>query len=103
MPRARLRIAAELLSSDDERALRLTITDYASGIAAENLTHLFRMGYSTKSRATNSGLGRHWCAYMLSALGGRITAHSERMGRGTRFEIVVPLGSVQDQKDDLAA
>ena len=70
LERVRLQIEAEVLSMDDQRALRFTIADEASGVAPENLAMLFRKGYSTKSQATNSGLGLHWCANALNALGG---------------------------------
>ncbi len=91
LARVRLQIEAEVLVMDDQRALRLCIADEAGGVAAENLSKLFRKGYSTKSQATNSGLGLHWCANTLNALGGSISAHSDGLGRGTRFEVVVPL------------
>jgi len=89
--RARLRIAAELLSSDEQRTVRFTVSDDAAGIAAEQLTRLFQKGYSTKPPGTHSGLGLHWCANTLNALGGSITAHSDGRGRETRFDILVPL------------
>jgi signal transduction histidine kinase len=101
--RANLRIEAEVLSADDQRALRFTITDDAAGVAPEDMPHLFQKGYSTKSRATNSGLGLHWCANTLRALGGSISAHSEGLGRGTRFEVLVPLRGPDAQIEVRAA
>ena len=101
--RVRLKIEAEVLSMDDQRALRFTITDEAGGVAPENLPKLFRKGYSTKSQATNSGLGLHWCANTLNALGGGISAHSEGLGRGTRFEVLVPLRAASARPEVHAA
>ena len=101
--RVRLHIEAEVLSMEDQRALRFTITDEAGGVAPENLPKLFRKGYSTKSQATNSGLGLHWCANTLNALGGGISAHSEGLGRGTRFEVLVPLRAASARPEVRAA
>jgi sensor histidine kinase regulating citrate/malate metabolism len=99
----RVQIEAELLSMDDQSALRFTITDQAGRVAPENLAKLFRKGYSTKSQATNSGLGLHWCANTLNALGGSISAHSEGLGRGTCFVVVVPLGAAAGRSEVHAA
>jgi two-component system NtrC family sensor kinase len=95
--RARLRIDAEMLSADDHRLLRFSISDDAAGVDPQDLPKLFQKGYSTKSRATNSGLGLHWCANTLNALGGSITAQSEGLGRGACFEILVPLRTANGQ------
>jgi hypothetical protein len=80
--RARLRIEAELLSADEQRAVRFTIADNAAALAAQPLAQLFHKSYSTKPRRTNSGLGLHWCANALDALGARITAPSDGLGQG---------------------
>jgi two-component system, NtrC family, sensor kinase len=103
MERARLRIGADVLTADGQQALRITIADDAAGVAPENISKLFEKGYSTKSRATNSGLGLHWCANTLRALGGSISAHSDGLGKGTCFEVVVPLRGTQAQTQERAA
>jgi two-component system, NtrC family, sensor kinase len=91
LARARLHFEAEVLSGKDQKNLRFTISDDASGVAPEDMPRLFQKGYSTKSRATNSGLGLHWCANTLGALGGSISAYSEGLGHGTRFVLLIPL------------
>jgi signal transduction histidine kinase len=101
--RTRLQIGADLLEADGQRTLRIDISDDAVGVAPEDLPKLFQKGYSTKSRATNSGLGLHWCANTLRALGGGISAHSDGLGRGTRFEILVPLREQSSQNEERAA
>lgn len=103
LARAHLHISANLLEADGQQVLRFEIADDAIGIAAEDLPKLFQKGYSTKSQATNSGLGLHWCANTLHALGGSISAHSEGLGRGTRFEILVPLRESSAQSEERAA
>jgi two-component system, NtrC family, sensor kinase len=103
MARTRLQISAEVLEVDGLPTLRIEISDDAAGVAAENLPKLFQKGYSTKSQATNSGLGLHWCANTLRALGGGISARSDGLGRGTRFEILVPLREPKSHTEERAA
>ncbi len=57
------------------------------------LGRVFEKGYSTKSKETNYGIGLHWCANVISALGGRIWATSAGPGRGTSMHLMVPLAS----------
>lgn len=103
LKRIRLRVAADLVDWEGQRTLRLRVSDDASGVAPEDLPKLFRKGYSTKSRATNSGLGLHWCANALHALGGGIVAHSAGPGRGTAFEIHLPLNQANAASEERAA
>ena len=105
LARTRLHFEAGLADIGGAPALRIAVSDDAGGIAAEQLPQLFHKGYSTKSQATNSGLGLHWCANTLRALGGAITAHSGGAGRGARFEVLVPLPlhAAQPQIEERAA
>jgi signal transduction histidine kinase len=103
LARVRLRFEADCITLDGRQMLRMVVSDDAAGIPAELLPRLFQKGYSTKSEATNSGLGLHWCANTLHALGGRISAHSEGAGCGARFEILVPLQAAQPQIEERAA
>jgi signal transduction histidine kinase len=99
----RLQIGAEVLDAEGQRNLRIVISDDAAGVCAEDLPKLFQKGYSTKSQATNSGLGLHWCANTLRALGGSISVDSDGLGHGTRFEILVPLQEQSAQTEVRAA
>ncbi len=99
----RLQIGAEVLEADGQQTLRIEISDDAAGVSPEDLPKLFQKGYSTKSTATNSGLGLHWCANTLRALGGSISVHSDGLGHGTRFEILVPLREQSPQTEERAA
>ncbi len=103
MARARLQIGADIVEAKGQRTLCINISDDAAGVAPEDLPKLFQKGYSTKSQATNSGLGLHWCANTLRALGGGISVHSEGLGHGTRFEILVPLREHSSQTEERAA
>jgi two-component system NtrC family sensor kinase len=75
-----LRFAAEIIGEDDGEKLHLHCKDDGVGIAADNLQRVFDKGFSTKSRETNYGIGLHWCANAIGALGGRIWAGSKKRG-----------------------
>jgi sensor domain CHASE-containing protein len=96
--RGHLHVSAAI--ETDERGnevLTLRLADDGVGILAEDLPRVFEKGYSTKSRNTNHGIGLHWCANAIQALGGRIRAESEP-GGGAVFFVTVPV-----QRADVAA
>ncbi len=99
----RLHFDARLESLGAGKALKLTVSDDGAGILPEQMPHLFQKGYSTKPRATNSGLGLHWCSNTLRAMGGSISAYSEGPGHGLRFEIFVPLHEAASEGGEQAA
>ncbi len=70
--------------------LLLRFTDDGVGISPEHLPRIFEKGFSTKSRATNFGIGLHWCANALNALGGSIRAESAGP-TGATLQVLVPL------------
>jgi two-component system, NtrC family, sensor kinase len=88
-----LRVSAEIVREDNVQQLHLQCRDDGVGIAPQNLERVFEKGYSTKSPETNHGIGLHWCANAVSALGGRIWAASEGPGRGASMHLMVPLVS----------
>jgi two-component system NtrC family sensor kinase len=86
-----LHVAAEILHESDGERLHLCCTDNGAGIVPDNLARVFEKGFSTKSRKTNYGIGLHWCANSIGALGGRIWATSEGAGRGASMHVMIPL------------
>ncbi len=86
-----LNFAAEIIADAHSDQLHLHCKDDGVGIAADNLQRVFDRGYSTKSRETNYGIGLHWCANAIGALGGRIWAASEGPGRGASMHLLLPL------------
>jgi two-component system NtrC family sensor kinase len=86
-----LRVAAEIVRDEDSEQLHLHCTDDGVGIAADNLQRVFDKGFSTKSHDTNYGIGLHWCANAIGALGGRIWAASEGPGLGASMHLMLPL------------
>jgi sensor domain CHASE-containing protein len=88
-----LHIAAEIVRTVDGEQLYLHCKDDGIGIDANNLERVFEKGFSTKSKATNYGIGLHWCANAIGALGGRLWAASDGVGRGASMHLMVPLGN----------
>src|SRR3984957_12497846 len=86
-----LQFAAEIVGDADGEQLHLHCKDDGVGIAADNLQRVFDKGFSTKSRETNYGIGLHWCANAIGALGGRIWAASEGLGTGASMHLMLPL------------
>jgi C4-dicarboxylate-specific signal transduction histidine kinase len=86
-----LRVGAEIVRERDRDQLHLHCRDNGVGIAKQDLERVFDKGFSTKSRETNYGIGLHWCANAIAALGGRIWAASEGPGLGASMHLMVPL------------
>ncbi len=68
----------------------LTFEDDGAGIAAADLARIFERRFSTKQRG--SGLGLHWSANAVIALGGRLYAESRGAGQGATLHLLLPLG-----------
>jgi two-component system NtrC family sensor kinase len=86
-----LRLTAAVAQGPGRDELLLQCADTGVGIAAENLERIFERDYSTKRAHGNIGIGLHWCATAVSALGGRIWATSDGVGRGATIHLVMPL------------
>ena len=86
-----LKVGAEIVREHDRDQLHLHCKDDGVGIAKADLERVFDKGFSTKSRDTNYGIGLHWCANAIAALGGRIWAASEGPGLGASMHLMLPL------------
>jgi signal transduction histidine kinase len=62
-------------------ALILRITDNGDGIDPENIARIFQRGYSTRDHKAG-GIGMHWSANVMRAMGGSITLESDGKGKG---------------------
>ena len=86
-----LKVGAEIVREHDRDQLHLHCKDNGVGISEADLERVFDKGFSTKSRDTNYGIGLHWCANAIAALGGRIWAASEGPGLGASMHLMLPL------------
>jgi signal transduction histidine kinase len=94
--RGTLRVAAAIVREADRDQLYLRCEDDGIGIAPERLECIFQQGFSTKSKRTNHGIGLHWCANALAALGGRIWAASAGPGLGASLHVILPLHMLEN-------
>ena len=70
--------------------VHITIRDDGDGFAAEHALDLFERGKSSRAKKSG-GIGLHWCANTLNALGGSIAIESGGMGTGATVELALPL------------
>jgi signal transduction histidine kinase len=90
-PRGQLKISCALEPAEaGGETLTVRFSDDGVGIRSDDLPRVFEKGFSTKSRDTNHGIGLHWCANALQALGGQVRAESGA-DRGAIFSVTVPV------------
>ena len=89
--------AIRVTAVQEDLHVAVTIADEGTGIAAEQLPHLFRklsrtdeeIGGSNNRRG--AGLGLAICKGIVEAHGGRIWAESDGLGKGARFTFTIPV------------
>ncbi len=83
----RLSIALARETVADAGVVKITITDDGQGFDQAAAAKLFERGHSSKSRS--GGLGLHWCANTVRAMGGSLALESEGAGKGARAVITL--------------
>ena len=68
--------------------IKIEVIDNGVGIPEENLTRIFGHGFTT--RRNGHGFGLHSSALAIKELGGSLTAHSDGIGKGATFTLVLP-------------
>jgi PAS domain S-box-containing protein len=68
--------------------IRIAVIDNGVGISPENMSRLFRHGFTT--RKTGHGFGLHSGALAAKEIGGSLTAHSDGLGCGASFTLELP-------------
>lgn len=69
-------------------SLAVSISDNGCGIQQENLTNIFRSGFSTKQG--RYGFSLHSCANFMKEMGGSIKGKSKGKGLGTTITLIFP-------------
>jgi signal transduction histidine kinase len=70
------------------KRISIIVSDNGRGIAKENIPHIFKLNYSTKSRGL--GIGLYLVKKCINIHGGSITCKS-KLGQGTTFEVLLPI------------
>ena len=85
---------------DAEHHVTLTVSDNGRGMSAETLERVFEPFFTERPRSPDSpprpgtGLGLSITHAIIQSHGGRITAHSDGPGLGSRFVIELPAADV---------
>jgi two-component system NtrC family sensor kinase len=74
----------------DEHTIKLEITDNGSGVATEDIPHIFEPFFSAKQKASGIGLGLAIVHGIVQSHKGTIDVYSEE-GTGTTISIILPL------------
>ena len=82
-----------------EDRFRIQVTDNGIGIAAENLTKIFRHGFTTKKNG--HGFGLHSGAIAAKEMDGSLSVHSDGLGKGTTFTLELPFKPVVRRAGEL--
>lgn len=93
---AKGRIRVTIESTPDARMCEISISDNGEGFDPELATKLFERGYSTRSNKAG-GLGLHWCANSINAMGGSLTIESEGSGQGATARLLLPIARQEDE------
>ena len=83
----------------DASSARIAIRDDGEGFAADQTPTLFQRGYSSRAHKSG-GLGLHWCANSMNAMGGGLKLESDGRGRGAVAVLTLALA---EERADLAA
>lgn len=78
-----------VLDASGHAHVELTVSDDGVGIEAANQTRLFEKGFTTKNGGKR-GVGLHWCANAVNAMGGRLSVESDGPQQGATFKIILP-------------
>ena len=65
------------------------VEDNGIGIEESDTARVFEFGF--KKRKGGHGYGLHHSAIMAKDLGGKIQVKSEGIGKGARFELIIPI------------
>jgi signal transduction histidine kinase len=91
-------------SHDQGRGVAVSVTDEGEGVAPEHISHLFERFYRADAARDRehggSGIGLAIVKALVEAHGGAVTASSEGVGHGARFEVTLPAADPTDAMGD---
>ena len=82
--------------------VELTIRDNGEGFDAGLEPKFFQRGFSTRAHKSG-GLGLHWCANSMLAMGGALRLESDGKGTGARAVLALEAPAVEALPVDVAA
>jgi histidine kinase len=95
-PQGSITIGATATADSGREVIRIEVSDTGVGIAAQDLPYLFERFYrvdpSRSRHSGGSGIGLTIARHLAWAMAGELTAHSDGLGRGSRFCLTLPAG-----------
>ncbi len=91
-----INITGHTESSEGVHRVCLVVSDNGKGMDEETIKKAFVRGFSTK-RGKLSGIGLHWSANNMNAMGGDLRVESDGLGRGARFLLSIPVSDGQER------
>jgi signal transduction histidine kinase len=85
-----------------EGMVEVRLKDNGDGIPAENMTNIFQRSFSTRTHKAG-GIGLHWSANAMRAMGGSIRLVSEGVGQGATAVLTLRLAKDMGQMKKQAA
>lgn len=95
-------IQLQALRDEPMASCTVIIKDNGAGFNADAAVRLFDRGYSTRTEKAG-GLGLHWCANTIRAMGGHLSLESDGSGAGARATIKLPIWRDTQGLDQQAA
>jgi two-component system, NtrC family, sensor kinase len=77
------------LEAQGSDAICVEVIDNGVGIAPENLNRIFQHGFTTKKEG--HGFGLHGAALAAKEMGGTLNVHSDGLGQGAVFTLILPM------------
>ncbi len=92
----------EIFGRLNHQEVELGVTDNGQGMSAEVLSHAFEPFYTDKrgSHEQGNGLGLSIVHAIIQDHGGRIEAHSDGSGQGSRFTLYLPKASIRTTEEN---
>ena len=87
----------------EQRAVRIIVEDTGIGLTRESLPLVFQRFWQADATHTRVhgglGLGLALARHFVELHGGEVSAHSEGLGHGAKFEILLPTTSVASSQN----
>ncbi len=94
-PAGTISVKTETVTEGKNAFAVVHFVDDGEGFDQGDHKRLFGRGYSTR-KEKSGGLGLHWCANSVHAMGGRIESQSDGPGQGACFSLFLPVHPKSD-------
>jgi len=90
-------ITLEAATDESAGMCRIVVSDNGGGFDPAIGPQLFERGFSTR-KSRSGGLGLHWCANTVKAMGGQLSLASDGVGRGASatIDLAIPTPEARD-------